>query len=329
MTENVSNGSGDIKQAEAGSAKQVETTGGSYPITKRTRVKRHCRRFWWAHLIVFLILVLVIVIAIIYGVVPKVAQNQVNDTGLETNSLEILNPTPDSFSTSLNATITGKIDQSATVDEFNVNFFIKPEGEDSTFMTFPIPFNKDKKVSVSNHTVNITDSAKFGAFSKMLLHNESLDIGVTGRTTVHLGAIHTKVNYNKVVTLKGLNDLHGMKITNYTISQDKDANLIGQVMIPNPSVFTLQMGDVNLDIAVDGTHAGTGVIPNLVLTPGNMTYNFRSLIEESQLLTIAVKVATTPLTVTSNGTTFNGQNIPWLSAPLQQLNSSVPVQQAS
>jgi hypothetical protein len=127
-------------------------------------------------------------------------------------------------------------------------------------MTLPIPIRKDQKVSISNRTVNITDSEKFGAFSKVLLHNESLDIGVTGRTTVHLGAIHTKVNYNKVVTFKGtlskprgtfrvwrlteklgLNDLHGMKISNFSISQDKDANLVGQVMIPNPSVFTLQM----------------------------------------------------------------------------------------
>jgi len=320
-----------LKQEEAGTDSQIESTSSPIRPSKRAKAKRHCRRWWWVWLIAWLIADLVIIIIVIYGIIPPVAQSRLNKTVLHTNSLEILDPTPNSFLASLNATITGGdgIADGAKLDGFDVDFFLQGDDRKNVFMTLPVPTltsHKSTPLNLANHTVIIGNSSAFAGFSDALLHNESLQVALTGKTTVHLGGIHTGVNYNEVVTLKGLNNLAGMKITNFSLSKDQDANLVGKVLIPNPSVFTIQMGNVNLDISLKAKHVGTGVIPNLLLTPGNNLYDFRSLIDESQLLNIAVAVASTPLIITSNGTTVGGQNITWLSEPLTKLNSSVPVQ---
>lgn len=128
----------------------------------------------------------------------------------------------------------------------------------------------------------------------------------------------------------GLNHLNGMIIKKYEPllgEDDPTRNMRGEVLIPNPTVTTIEMGDVNLQIAVNGTHVGTGEIPNLVLTPGNNLYKFNALITEQHLMKVLNAATTgTPLTIGSNGTYIEGRRIDWLSAPLEDLESQVPIE---
>lgn len=119
-----------------------------------------------------------------------------------------------------------------------------------------------------------------------------------------------------------------MVIKSYTvIAKDPTRNMAGKVMIPNPSIVTVEMGDVNLQIKVDGEHMGTGEIPGLVLKPGNHLYDFNALIGEDNIATVAmVALSNGELSIGSNGTYIDGERIAWLSSPLMKLESQVPVQ---
>lgn len=125
----------------------------------------------------------------------------------------------------------------------------------------------------------------------------------------------------------GLNHLEGMAIKEYDLVQNSTTeNLAGRVLIPNPSIVTIQMGDVQLNIALAGNSVGTGWIPNLLLTPGDNLYDFNGLIDQKQLINVALAAGKKPLEISSNGTFINGEKIGWLSAPLETLETLVPIE---
>ena len=71
----------------------------------------------------------------------------------------------------------------------------------------------------------------------------------------------------------GLNKLSGLNIIDVRLLSGKDeilsdgSNLIANVTIPNPSVMTLDLGNITMNLAVDGTPIGYALIPNVFLTP--------------------------------------------------------------
>ena len=81
---------------------------------------------------------------------------------------------------------------------------------------------------------------------------------------------------------------------------------------------------MGLVISSNNTELGTGVIPNLVLRPGNHTYDFTSAIPKDKLVPLAVSLGG-GLSISSNGTSVDGVKIPWLSKPLEALDTLVPV----
>ena len=83
---------------------------------------------------------------------------------------------------------------------------------------------------------------------------------------------------------------------------------------------------MGLTIGFNGTQLGVGLIENLILKPGNHTYGFMSTIDENKLIPLAVAAGNkAELTIGSNGTSINGEKIPWLSKSLEALDTLVPV----
>lgn len=125
----------------------------------------------------------------------------------------------------------------------------------------------DMAVIQNNVPIRIADTGALDEFAKKLLDAFDMGIRLRGRTTVWLGAIHAGVNYNELVTLRGLsprgfkgereigtdgtertafNGLQGIAITAYNPrGNDSRGNTIigGDVMIPNPTVTTIEMVD--------------------------------------------------------------------------------------
>lgn len=96
--------------------------------------------------------------------------------------------------------------------------------------------------------------------------------------------------------------------------------MVGVVSIPNPSVITIHMGDVTLDLSVDGTPIGTSLLPDLVLRPGTNDYEMRSTVE---ILTVATIIArdypdgVLPLEVVGNRSVVDGEIIPYFTEAIQ------------
>jgi hypothetical protein len=85
--------------------------------------------------------------------------------------------------------------------------------------------------------------------------------------------------------------------------------MVGTVYIPNPSVMTLDLGNVTMNLAIDGTPIGYSLLPNLVLKPGNNTVPMQAHIQPLVvygLVQAKYKDAIVPLDIVGNSSIRNG-----------------------
>lgn len=297
--------------------------------TRGERFKRHCARRWWIWLVGFIVFVIVVVIVVIYGIIPPVAQKTLDNTTLEIESIGIRQPEPDKFQFSVTSYITGSssIAHKATIDPMDVKFYLKDQ---DPFMYLPLPgVHGGDKILVEklNHTTEIVNQTTFGIFAGTLMDSQSFDMSIWGKTKIHLGSIKANVKYRETVNLMGFNKLDGMVIIKYGLTSG-DYGIEGKVVIPNPTVFTLEMGDVMLDMKLNDESLGNGILPNLTIVPGlKNVYDFKANLTFDNTLKLAKAVGTGPTTlqVVASDVKYNGQTIPWLAAPLGAVQIDVPI----
>jgi len=98
---------------------------------------------------------------------------------------------------------------------------------------------------VIDQDVIIKDQASFADYNVAVLQQEKVNVNLKGRTKLHeMRFPDTTVDYDKTVTMNGLNKLQGFAVTDFSIelkAEPDGTNMIGTVYIPNPTVMTLTM----------------------------------------------------------------------------------------
>jgi hypothetical protein len=281
------------------------------------RMKNHCRKFWWCDCLVFAIIILVIVLPIIYVAIPKRAQREINSSTIEVVSQEVTNPHPDSIHLKLNTLIKSDSSYHPRIDGFRAGLSL--EGQEP-FLYIDIPEVKSEAETpvTVDQEVKLANQNAFSEYTKTVLNSEEFSVRLDGKTNIHLSGLPTMdVNYNKIVTMKGLNRLHGLNISDVSIlSGDKiladKSNLIATVSIPNPSVMTLDLGNVTMNLAVDGKAIGYSLIPNLLLKPGNNQFPLQSRVDQLTILGLIqskYKDAVLPLQIVGNSSVKDGEHL--------------------
>ncbi|RJE22195.1 hypothetical protein PHISCL_05481 [Aspergillus sclerotialis] len=310
-----------------------------------TRVKNHFRRFWWAHLIAFIVIVLVIVLPGLCRY-PNIAQDDVNDSTLEVKSISITDPTPDSFH--LNQTQVLGTDSMFHPHFYEFNATARLSGSKKPFTVVQIPPMKANDGTVINVDQDVDlEGDAFGDFSTAIMLNKEVDMNLFGRPRLKQGALpKIGVVYNKTVTIKGLNKLEGFNVTNYHITVDPDPfgnSMNGTVSIPNPSVLTITMvsrspppfpcltqssgpqsnankGNLTMDLSVDGTHVGQAFLNDFVMRPGENKFDMTAKVNNTVVMDMIGDKYTkgiVPFDITGNSSIYNGKELPYFSKALK------------
>jgi hypothetical protein len=117
------------------------------------------------------------------------------------------------------------------------------------------------------------------------------------------------ISHHPPLTPPGLNHLSGLNITDIKIlSGAKEilsdgSNMVATVHIPNPSVLTLDLGNVTMNLGVAGKPIGYALLPDLVLRPGNNTVPMQARVDQPTLLTLVLstyKDGILPLEIVGN-----------------------------
>ncbi|EDN08231.1 predicted protein [Histoplasma mississippiense (nom. inval.)] len=282
------------------------------------RLKANFKRFWWLYLGIFIAVVLVVVLPVIYVGYPHIAQRDVNRSTLTIDSMEITDPSPESFSIKIEQTIGSKSNFHPQLDAFNATVTIA--GSKSPFVTLEVP--PVKAVDGAKSTINQRVTPNMDAFTDyaiLVMKSEKLDLEIDGKTGLREGSLpKTTVDYNKVITMKGF------EVKNFSLAsnQTDGSNMLGEVFIPNPSVLTLTLGDVTLDLSVDGQKIGTAKLPALVIRPGDTNAKMRSTIDLAKVFPFIsgkdakYKKGVIPLTIVGKSAVYGGKELPYFSAAL-------------
>ncbi|KAF1830330.1 hypothetical protein BDW02DRAFT_591970 [Decorospora gaudefroyi] len=282
------------------------------------RMKNHCRKFWWCDCLVLIIIVLVIVLPIIFVAIPNKAQHDINASTLEVTSQEVTNPRPESIHLKIDTVIRSGSKYHPTIDSFRAAFSL--EGKDP-FLHVQIPQTESEAEThvTIEQDVDLENMEAFSDYTKTALASETFDVYLDGKTDIHLSGLPTMdVDYNKVVTMKGLNKLKGLDITDVKILSGADeilsdgSNLIANVSIPNPSVMTLDLGNVTMNLFVEGEEIGYSLIPNLLLRPGDNKFPLQGRVDQLLILGLVKSTYTDamlPIEIVGNSSIRNGQHL--------------------
>ncbi|KAH0544160.1 hypothetical protein FGG08_001605 [Glutinoglossum americanum] len=240
--------------------------------------------------------------------------DQVNKSYLEVTGMVVTNPTKDSVHMQQDVLLHSSSIFHPTLDEFPAALFLEssePNIKPFAYLQLPSVHSTKSTAININQTLMITDMGQFSEYSKTVMNSETFRVALRGQTALHLGKLpSTVVQYNEVLTFKGLNKLTGFNIPTYQIVAAKDGgpNMIGKAFIPNPSIMTLQMGNVTYNIYYNNTFIGTSLLPDLTLKPGNNTVDMRSTVN-LKLLQPPPKDGLLHLEVRGNSSIYNGQHL--------------------
>lgn len=267
--------------------------------------------------------------------------------------MSLSDPAPDSFSLELDSVLSTTSKYHPKLAAFNGSLHLKDS--DTAFAYLDIPEVKAENGTEShvNQRVQIADMTEFTKYTMTVLGTEEFSIYLKGRGGLQQGGLpKTTVNYNKEITMKGkfsfllpyhvlslppcrilyisltspptgLNSLKGFNLTEFNIltsEQEDGANANGTVSIPNPSVVSVELGTVTLDMSVAGTPVGVATIEDLVLKPGNNLFEMRAVTNQTAVVTLIFtdyKDGILPIDVVGNTTTFNDQSLPYYEKALQ------------
>lgn len=284
------------------------------------KTKRHCKRWWWVHVIIFCICFLIIALCLVYVGMPHIAQHGVDESHLEMTDIEFLDPTPDTVTLTQKAILHSPSIYTPTLDPFNATLWLVTNG---TFATEPMnqilmpkihALHPKSNASVIGQTVQILNLDQITEYATQVLTQKNISTALTGRTTLHEGHLPSiNINYNTTTTYAGLNGLAGFNVTgakvNLTASVG-EPNLSGFAYIPNPSVLTVAMGNVTLSLeTLKGGNVGNATILNLTIAPGNNTLPMSAVVDQTKVLSSMDSDGFVEMAITGTSSVYNGQHI--------------------
>ncbi|KAL4780816.1 hypothetical protein BJX76DRAFT_33699 [Aspergillus varians] len=299
-----------------------EVPVGAAKRTFGARLKAHFKKWWWAHLIAFAAIVLIIALPVVYVGYPRIAQGDINDSTLTVESMQIRDPAPDGFHLNQRQVIGSSSAWKPKIFAFDADVSLLGS---SKFATVRVPDTRGRDGYVVNidQRLNLTNAEEFSGFSTAVIMSEEFKMNIYGEPGLKLGALpKVGIDYNKTVTMKGLNKLSGFAIETLNIQTNRTDgnNANGTVLIPNPSVLTLSMGNLTLDVSVNGTAIGKTFLNDLVIEPGDNHVPMLSRLNITQMIGIMrylpANSTTIPLTIVGNSSVYNGQEIPYFTTAL-------------
>ncbi|KAE8150308.1 hypothetical protein BDV25DRAFT_113166 [Aspergillus avenaceus] len=297
-----------------------DVPSGAKPSFK-ARAATHFKRWWWAYLIGFIVVVLVVVLPVVYVGYPNIAQSDIDDSTLEIKSMDISDPAPDSFKLNQKQAIGSDSAFHPVIYDFDADVSLLGA---AVFATVQVPQvkSRDGAEVIVDQRVGLKDVSAFGEFAKAVMLNEDIELNIYGKPNLKQGSLpKITVTYNKTVSMKGLNKLKGFKLLNMHLdSSENGTNSAGEVLIPNPSVMTIALGNVTLGLSANGTSVGESYIKNLVLKPGDNRLPMRANVNQLSIVNMMKKYGTiVPLNVTgspTNSSIYDGQSLPYFSQAL-------------
>ncbi|KAF9891854.1 hypothetical protein FE257_003339 [Aspergillus nanangensis] len=326
----------------------VETLDGSEEKPGRVRaanrkVKRHLRRFWCCYLIGGIVFLAIFLPIFFIYIIPAIAQRIVDDTDLPVYGANIVDPTPDTITFSLDTALTVPKGLKVRTDPLALHLFnrdVKPMKPYLQVNLASYTLDGHTDMHVTQADTKIEDEDEFVKTLSNAVYSRNFTMSAQGKTLAHLGALKAGLTLDKDVELAGLDKLRGFSIPSARLlipAEDDGTNLRGQAILPNHSIVTFALGNVTLNLKSKDLVIGQALIQNVVLHPGNNTLDLSGHLDIKTVLdnlgTIlennkdALPQGNIELSASGNQTVYHGKHIPYFERVLNNLTitTSMPI----
>jgi hypothetical protein len=234
-----------------------------------------------------------------------------------------------------NATLHSPSMYTPTLDPFNASLYLVTNGvfsaEPMTYIQMPsIHALHPESNDTLSQQVPISNLAILTQYATEVLTNENVTTALVGKTKLHEGALPVvTVNYNSSSTYKGLNGLAGFNVTGVKVNLTAlagEPNLFGFAYIPNPSVLTIAMGNVTLNVSTaQQGFVGTTTVNDMTLYPGNNTLPMTGTVNQTALALSLNASGFAILEIIGQSSVYNGVHLTYYEEALKSNTLTLPM----
>ncbi|KAJ5549367.1 hypothetical protein N7513_006601 [Penicillium frequentans] len=324
---------------------KVETAGGLSLATTQTRkakFARHWKRFWCCYLIGNVIFLAIFLPVFFLVAIPAISQLVVDKSDLVLVSAAVMQPQPNTMQLTLLSALDLKIALPVRIDPITLNLFVRDNGAANpwgqanlTGMTI----RGNSTLGVTDKFTPILNSTTWTDYVRDVVFQKETALSVKGTTDSFLGVLKSKVTMNKDVVSPTLDKFAGFSITDTSLvpTRSDGTNLVGNVTLPNPSILTLEIGTIVLDVKSGDLLIGNATVENLTLKPGNHANPMTGILDLGVILknigtvlkdqASSIKNGSLSLTSTTREVTYNGTRVPYYSEVMSELplTADVPI----
>ncbi|KAF4126993.1 Protein of unknown function (DUF3712) [Geosmithia morbida] len=309
--------------------------------TKKQKLKNHCAKFWWVHVLVVLVLLIILLPILFTVIIPAIVQDVVNDQKLPVydGRLRALS------SKSINITLDTMLNTPLEVDVGPMQMTLASNEEEKAPAFLSLAFPKSRVLHKTNLTVPpqridiLDEDALVGWFTR-LFDQDSIEVRVgSPRSKVHLNGLDYHPKLSQVAHLRGLNYLSGFAIQemHFTIPSEGGYNIRGKLDLPNPGSLALYLGNVTMNLMAGDVQLGLIHVDELTMERGTNHPAFYGNIFFDRLLPNIAEVLSGQgqylkngelgLHVSGNTTVINGERVSFVERVLnaKRIPLGIPV----
>ncbi|KAJ5793443.1 hypothetical protein N7457_000042 [Penicillium paradoxum] len=322
----------------------VESVGGmsleTRKLKKREKLQRHWKRFWCLHLLVTIIFLAIFLPILFLVIIPAISQMVVNKSKLVLVNASVLNPRPDKIALTLVSKLDLKIALPVRIDPITLDLYVPDAGVSNAWGQAHI----DGKVIKGNSSLGVTDvetpllnATSWQAYVNNVVFEKETALAVKGTTNSYLGKLKSKVTMDKDIVSPVLNKFKGFTIsdTGLVASREDGTNLVGNATLPNPSVLTLDIGDILLDVKSGDIVLGNVTLEDVTLKPGNNTFPLAGILDIGTMLkklrpvlasqASALKTGNLKLDTVTRSIHWKGELVPYYTNAMKQVTLTADV----
>ncbi|GAD96207.1 hypothetical protein AOR_1_312034 [Paecilomyces variotii No. 5] len=254
-------------------------------------------------------------------------------------STSLHNPTPKTIDFSMRVTLTLPVTSPVQLYPMVVRLCYNGRTPSNPFLEVTLPeceIRRSVDIEVVGKTSNILDMEQFEDFINGVMFRDSVALAVHGSAKVQVHGVRSRLQLEQ-----------HMKVIDYAIKSchilpkaPEGPHLEAVLDLPNPSLATIEIGDLAFNLYVGPVLIGEVFISNVTLTPGSNVVSSRvyldtktamrhiaTIIQSQKDLLYRGKLG---LKVSGKSTVHNGEHITYFENALSklQLYSMVPVSRA-
>ncbi|KAJ5657896.1 uncharacterized protein N7484_001545 [Penicillium longicatenatum] len=307
----------------------------------KREIRRHWKRFWLLYCIGNVIFLAIFLPIFFLVVIPAIAQLVVDKSDLVLVNAVVNQPKPDSVILTLQTKVDLKLAIPARIEDLPLSLFQRAYGVKDAYASVTLPGQTIK----GNHTMGVTDQhtplqnmTAWEEFVHQVVFQEKTSLAVAGETNAYLGVLKSHVHLNKDIVTPTLNKFNGFSIADATLilpAESDGTNLIGNATLPNPSVITLEVGVITMDIKAGDLTIGNTTLSDVTLVPGENVFPLRGTLDLKTVIknlaavlkaeASAIKNGNLSINAVATSVVWNGTLVPYYTDILNELTLTTSI----